>query len=199
MVTTTDKCPICKRGVKCSDQAAECSICKFKLHQKCLPIYQNEDIRYANQIDSHWTCPNCLKEIFPLYTLEENEEILDFFNDTGYNSIERLNNLLFDPFELSEEGGVFEEIDPDDNHLNVLASQTVHKCKYYFPDALKSEIEKKNSPVNLSILHLNIRSMAKNYRMLLNTLEIIENKFDVIILSETWIKPHNVDTTIKNL
>ena len=86
-----------------------------------------EDMDYANRDDNAWTCPTCLNVLFPLNILENDEDVIGFMNDSGINSIERLNELLFDPFELSEEGGVFQEIDPDDNHLNVLASQTIYK------------------------------------------------------------------------
>jgi exonuclease III len=159
-------------------------------HFKCLPVYQLEDLEYAQQINNLWTCPYCLKEIFPLAELDD-DEITTFMKGTGHNSIEHLNELLFDPYELSEEGGVFEDIDPDDNYLNVLASQTIHKCRYYLPEVLKEEIEKRNVPANLSIIHMNIRSTKKNFKDLQMMLSNLEHTFTCVALTETWLKTYN--------
>ena len=192
MASTHNICLTCKRGVKITDQSAKCTICYNIYHQKCLPIYDNEDIQYARDVNSYWTCPKCLLEIFPLNNLED-EEIVNFLNSTREYNINRLDELLFDPFELSEEGGVFDEIDPDENHLSVLASQTVHKCKYYLPNQLKDKIEKKSTTIDLSILHLNIRSTKKNFSELQILLNTLDYKFNYIALTESWLKPHNAN------
>ena len=184
-------CGVCKKNVKRNDKFAECSNCKVKYHQKCLPLYLMEDLEYAKLNTNYWSCPHCLKELFPLYTVED-KELRAFLTGTDRNCIEQLSELLYDPFESNEERGVFEDIDPDDNYLNVLASQSVHKCKYYLPSALKDEIDKRTIPPSLSMLHLNIRSTKKNFndfQILLNTLE---HTFTCIALTETWLKNHNV-------
>ena len=160
MANPRNKCRTCQRGVKQVDSSARCSNCEFPYHVKCLPLYQSTDLDYAKQSNNFWTCPYCLNELFPLNSLD-NDELVDFVKATDFNNIDHLNELLFDPYELNGERGVFEDIDPDDNYLNVLASQSIHKCKYYLPATLKSEIEKSNIPASLSLLHLNIRSTKK--------------------------------------
>jgi hypothetical protein len=160
MTNPRNLCRTCQRGVKQVDDSVRCSNCDFPYHAKCLPIYQIADIDYAKQSDKFWTCPFCWKEIFPLNLLE-NEEMANFLKATDYNNIDHLNELLFDPYELNGERRVFEDIDPDDNCLNVLASQTIYKCKYYLPENLKIELEKTKTPTNLSLFHLNIRSTKK--------------------------------------
>ena len=161
MATPKTKCITCNRVVKTDDPSVNCTNCNSNYHNKCLPIYLEEDIKYANNPLNHWTCPKCLGSIFPFYEIETNEEISNFLRHSEIENLDKLNDLLFDPFEFNEDGGVFEEVDPDDNYLNVLASQTIYKCKYYLPEALSKEISNTTLPTDLSLLHLNIRSLKK--------------------------------------
>jgi hypothetical protein len=184
-------CPTCLRGVKRNDRSLSCTTCESILHFKCLPAYQINDFKYAKVTDNSWSCPICLRELFPLYDIEENDFIIHFFNNHDLRDAERLAEVLFDPYELSEVGGVLEDIDPDDNYLNVLASQTIHKCKYYLPNALRNTLENSKLPINFSIMHLNIRSTKKNFRGLQLLLHNLNHSFDCIAITESWLKPHN--------
>jgi hypothetical protein len=100
-------------------------------------------MEYASLPANKWTCPNCLRDSFPLYSIEENDNIIKFYTNNSMFDVSTNDDLLYDPYEIDEEGGVFEEIDPDENYLNVLASQTIYKCRYYQSDDLKAEIESK--------------------------------------------------------
>ena len=51
--------------------------------------------------------------------------------------------------------------------------------------------DKQKNPT-LNIIHINIRSLNKNYDSLLILLESIKTKFDIIVLSETW-KVNNLE------
>jgi hypothetical protein len=44
---------------------------------------------------------------------------------------------------------------------------------------------------SFSILHLNIRSLSKNFKELKSVTSLINHKFSIIALTETWIKPQN--------
>jgi hypothetical protein len=43
------------------------------------------------------------------------------------------------------------------------------------------------------LFHLNIRSLKKNYTNLKICLDSIDNKFNIIALSETWLKDYSAD------
>jgi gamma-glutamylcysteine synthetase len=70
-------------------------------------------------------------------------------------------------------------------------------CDYYTECAF-NEIIQNNlafSAENLSLIHLNIRSLGRNLNSLTNLLVSINHKFSVIGISETWLEDslHNVD------
>ena len=45
----------------------------------------------------------------------------------------------------------------------------------------------------MSIFHLNIRSIPKNLNTLIPTLHSSGLNFDILVFSETWLKPSNAD------
>ena len=40
-------------------------------------------------------------------------------------------------------------------------------------------------------MHINCRSLPKNYECIINLMSCINTSFSVIAVSETWLKPHN--------
>ena len=46
---------------------------------------------------------------------------------------------------------------------------------------------------NFSLLHLNVRSVPVNLSLLLSYMENIEHMFSVTGLTETWLRPSNID------
>jgi len=64
---------------------------------------------------------------------------------------------------------------PDDNYV-------VSDCYYYDDELLKSC----KSAGKLSLLHVNVRSLNKNYGHLTDYLETLNTTWSVIALSETW-------------
>jgi hypothetical protein len=191
MPNTHPKCTLCNKGITQHVSFINCSTCNHPTHSKCLPLYLDSDIQYAQDIDNHWSCPKCLENFFPLFSTENNEDIIgNFHNHTPFN-LESLENMLFDPFELNEDGGFLDEIDPDTNFYNIHASNLINTCKYLLPDQLRSSINKLNFPINLSAMHLNIRSLKHNHTAFDTLLNSLNHTFSFIGLTETWLKPHN--------
>ena len=56
--------------------------------------------------------------------------------------------------------------------------------KYLTPEELNSSVSQNS--VNLSVFHLNVRSLNSKHSLLCQLLSLIELKFDVIVLSEIW-------------
>ena len=88
-----------------------------------------------------------------------------------------------------EEGGVLEDIDPDSNFYNTHHQNTPNSPYLHIAD-VNSKIPKTTN--SFSIFHLNIRSLSKNFKELKNVLSLLDHKFKIIALTETWAKPHNI-------
>ena len=88
---------------------------------------------------------------------------------------------------------ILEVIDVEINHFNnafpdVLNNQN---CLYYNVETFNSEFNELN-PTDLSIIHLNIRSLAANGDDFNSYLSMLNLHFDVICFSETWINESNL-------
>jgi hypothetical protein len=90
-------------------------------------------------------------------------------------------------------GGSLDDIDPDLNLLNKLGDNTTKNCKYYYSNTLYDEIKPKMANADLSVLHLNIRSLPKIVDILIPTIHASGLNFNIIALSETWLKDTNAD------
>ena len=187
------KCNICKKGITQHVSIIQCSLCKLPVHSKCLPLYMEEDIQYARTPSNHWSCTKCLSEIFPFYNLTNDDDILSCIKDIAPQNLEALENMLFDPFELNEDGGILDEIDPDSNFYNIHANSLINTSKYLQPELVCSATNKTKLPMNLSVFSLNIRSMRQNHTALDSLLSSIDFPFSFIGLTETWLKPHNAN------
>ena len=99
-----------------------------------------------------------------------------------------LNRILQAGFS-DEHNNVFDDLDPDCNINNDLC---INECNYFSEDTF-NELLSTNSVTSkdLSILHLNIRSLPKNISNLQNYLECLNIDFTILGLSETW---HNANT-----
>ena len=73
--------------------------------------------------------------------------------------------------------------DPDKNIFRGI-DQMVKKCKYYVEDSFSSLADKQ---VQFSLIHLNIRSLRKNFEALTSYISSLNFHFDVIALAERWL------------
>ena len=71
--------------------------------------------------------------------------------------------------------------------LNSSSPDSFDNSNYYSVDEFREKIQKdyRNSE-NISIFHLNIRSLNANHAKLFELLTLLDFKFDVIVLSEVW-------------
>jgi hypothetical protein len=191
-------CITCNKRFLSHEITATCSLCKHKIHIKCLPNYDKDDIAYINNGTSNWSCPNCLKSIFPFYQIEDNVSLSRAFQNNSINDydIETLQNMVYDPLEsnVGDGVGVLEDIDPDENFLNEIRGKVIQNCNYYFSDTDIVDIQNKIDLIELSILHMNIRSIPKNFNKLQPVLQQSQVKYNLIALTETWLKDSNADT-----
>jgi hypothetical protein len=138
---------------------------------------------------NHWSCPICIENFFPYHNIENSEDFVSAQIEMNNFNIDIANNVLFDPFDFNDDGGALDDIDPDGNYFNIHATHITENCKYKYPNQLTNEIKKINS--NFSTMHLNIRSIKKNFTDLNTLLNNLDHPFSILGLTETWLKPYN--------
>ena len=104
---------------------------------------------------------------------------------------ERFESLNYNPFLLNSNYDLTRSnnIDPD-----TYLTTNKFSCDYFVENQF-NEMLSKNNPINLSLLHLNIRSLQKKINNLSNCLTNSNIQFSIIGISETWLRDdsHSVD------
>ena len=100
----------------------------------------------------------------------------------------RLSNLIFNPLNTSfnetiDQFTIGSGLDPDFNYYS-----GAHNCDYYTEDGFSAKLRSQGISNSLSFLHLNIRSLQRNFDNFSNLLLKININFTFIGLSETWLK-----------
>ena len=178
-------CSLCSRRFTQHIPTITCTTCKRDVHTSCLPLYTDSDVEMARDINSHWTCPTCINILFPFSNIETADELTNLLQNSNKFDLKALEEMLFQPFDFEEDGGVLGDIDPDINYYNSQCSQITTCCKFIYPDPLEQELKEWPRTPELSVMHLNVRSLRKNYGDLNTLLETIDHKFTVIGLTET--------------
>lgn len=78
--------------------------------------------------------------------------------------------------------------DPDVNFINLRKHQGL--CNYYNEEEFNTfsgNLFNEGYKNTFSTFHLNIRSLPKNYDLLVQYLSILNHAFSVLALSETWL------------
>jgi hypothetical protein len=149
-----------------------------------------EDVLYFNTHD--WTCPTCLLEVFPFTVIEDPHDLQQILSPTTTIDYSQLQELLLNPLDSEDGDGVLADIDPDENYYNSPSMQTP-KTQYLLVDALNTKIDASRDYSYFSTFHTNIRSTPKNYDNFNHLLSLITHKFTILAITETWLKPHNID------
>ena len=99
----------------------------------------------------------------------------------------------FNPFSINKD---FKDNDQDAD-VNFYQTQISSlDTSYYIPNEVKEKLENFQQK-SFSVLHLNIRSMSKNFESFREFLDSLCFTFSAICLSETWCQPH--ETSNSNL
>ena len=85
------------------------------------------------------------------------------------------------------ENNNFEAIDADLNHFDLLFPSFNNSNSEQYYDGTKFNQKFLSTETNdLSLIHLNIRSLQRNGDVFLTFLSTLDLKFDIITLAETW-------------
>jgi hypothetical protein len=109
-----------------------------------------------------------------------------------------LQQHVFNPFALNDDEDTNVQLfdcDPDLQYFNdTTYINSINKCDYFIEDGFKKKCQTlQTDHNNLSIFHLNIRSIPKNLGDLNSYLSLLETEFTVLGLTETWLTESNVD------
>ena len=137
----------------------------------------------------NWMCGVCTREIFPFNNIED-EDV--FHKATQMSSRNELivSNLIYNPLELNSFDFSFcSEFDPDVNFFCQQNLFSGYSCNYYLEDSFNDRLKSLcfSQEQVFSICHLNIRSMKSNLSNFENYLQLLQNEFTVIGITETWL------------
>ena len=120
----------------------------------------------------------------PFNTVHIQDEIGGVDNIIVKDVIElnRADDYINDRYDQS----LLNDIDPDINFINAIKNaKSLYYCDKQFNGKFKGNC-------NLSLLHSNIRSIARNFSDMNIYLEHLEHTFQIIGITESWLKPNNV-------
>ena len=103
-------------------------------------------------------------------------------------------DLNYEPFKYIEKNNYFmcDGIDPDSNIHNKISVDSL----YYTESEFKEHFEfKQKGSSNFSLVHFNCRSMARNFDKLKDSVKGLDFPFDVIAVSETWLKDNDTSSS----
>ena len=107
---------------------------------------------------------------------------------------------ILNPFEINEDGSNLSEYRGDLDHDKCFFNHShsiLEACNYQTEQTLNNYVSRKgifNS--NFSLFHLNVKSVPAKFSQLLWYMENLADRFSVIGLTETWLKPSNIDAYV---
>jgi hypothetical protein len=143
---------------------------------------------------TNWMCNECIN-ILPFNHLSENDEFMNTLTKNDSKPYLNCQNLLFNPFELlpdNDKAYPCSSYDADQHYFNQ-SHEINNLCNsnYYNIDEFNNANSSQHKEKQCSMYHCNIRSVTKNGNNLSCHLNAIEQEFDVIALSETWLNDNN--------
>ena len=107
-------------------------------------------------------------------------------------------NIEFDAlFCQSDSADKFSDLIKDHNFRDIIYKSTKNElfntldCGYYTSDKFNSKFRRMNKSIEISIFHLNIRSLNSKIREFLTLIHLLDIDFDIIVHSEIWF--YNLD------
>ena len=190
------KCNVCNRKVLNHSHHIKCSGCKCVYPIKCLHLVDTTSSIYINRHLNDWICTVCLSDNIPFINIFDDDEyhntVVDEFSVSDHTFI---TDKLFNPFDLdiNRHSPLF-DIDPDINFLH--DGQNHDTCHYYHENSFNHITHNHRDHSNtdsFSILHVNLRSIPKNFDSFLNYLHTLTFSFTIIAVTETWLSTNNSD------
>ena len=106
-------------------------------------------------------------------------------------SFENFQSLHFNPFHNESFSDTEDERDPGQTFFNESNTQNF-ECSYLFPNEIEGFLSEKENSEDINAIHLNIRSLSKNFDNLLDILRDSNYSFNILCITETWCTDSNL-------
>ncbi len=173
-------CSTCYLTIRQNQKSISCLTCGGWFHARTSCIKSPLTCQQT-EIDICNLCLNCALPFYSIDDLELSFILGNFNRIPSDEDMDRLMQLKFNPFDV------------DNNILNNQHSERFDDitCNYFLP----SDFTKINAcSENLSILNLNIRSIANKFDTFKHLLNSLNHDFSIISLTETWLNDQNSET-----
>ena len=196
---TIGYCNICDQRILSHSRGIKCVICDGINHIKCKSLKTEEQLYILNS-KSTWYCSKCLSSNLPFNHYADEDEFLNaiYVKDHFELNWDSFSQKLFNPFDFNDSDNdiPLNDADPDLNFYNEIFGSFSAICNYYQEDSF-NVMSQKNVAANyqcpLSLCHINIRSMNRNFQSFQQYLAVLNFEFAAIGVSETWLTERNHD------
>ena len=168
-------CGICHKNVHANCKSVYCNNCNLWVHLKCNNISIPEYNKLQDEADDvPWFCLNCTKIMFPFGQLD-NEELLNLHGCDIPSWVDSVPS-----FKITS--GLTNLPNLDDYDIDEHLPSNINSNYHTLQDLSTFS----NSENDLSLFHMNVRSLSLHFDELFSTLATLKTNFDVIGVSETW-------------
>ena len=132
----------------------------------------------------NWLCYDCMSDVFPFNQRDHTSfHLIIYQNVFGavHFDTDRLENLCFNPMEYMQHSDKFIDLDPDSIIFIGPAA-----CDYLHDGRLSKLTANKNS-INLSVLHIDARSLYGNFDKVKQLLGLSNHRYTAIGVWEAWL------------
>ncbi len=171
-----------------------CTLCKNTYHIQCTDLSKNVFKAMKTGDKKSWLCRGCI-HLFPFNHNIEQSEFLKLVTNNDTRFISCFSDLIFNPFELYQQDENtlrYDDYDPDVHYYNnSQINNNICNSKYYNIEEFNLNVANTKTATQFSIYHCNIRSATKNANNLSNMMQSLNQQFDIVALTETWLNKNN--------
>ena len=185
-------CDICKKRILSHSRIQKCVKCCCESHISCCNLTKEDSANIKE-----WLCIYCVSNALPFCSIEDDNEFKSVIHSLVSDrpiDFEILDKLMFNPFEWNcDIDTPLNDLDPDLQYFSNPSYSSNYSCDYHTEETFNNHVTKHNlnSKNSISLYAHNVRSLPQHdteFRIFLNNLDV---KFDIIGLSETWLKESN--------
>ena len=182
-------CLECSKSVRINQKALYCDNCLQWVHLKCTKLTSN-DYSNLSRDNSNWFCEICLSKIFHFNSIVDEFEFLCCIYNYSYT--DKINTEIIKNAKQLELVSNLSICDNDiDLYKYIYGNYRNLGNTYYLENDFNHLVVQNSIDSNFSLLHMNIRSLSKNYDQLIVYLSCLKHRFSIIDLSETWTNENN--------
>ena len=181
-------CLVCNTRVHNSNKVSHCQICLGYVHFRCAD----------SDPDSFHCCP-CLTNVLSFLSIMDDDDFYSAVGVTNFQMKTLISNfgnkkLNLNPYNNIDDNLINNpDIDVDFNHFDSILIND-----YYDSDQLNKILKGHSEQSNIvqSIMHVNTCSLISHVDSLYASLQLLNNKFSIIGITETWTNQFNENLAV---